>query len=44
MSTAPIDRTFYADPSGINALRRDARAHDPAALKNLEFARSQLRR
>lgn len=33
MSTAPIDRTFYADPSGINALRRDARAHDPAALK-----------
>jgi flagellar protein FlgJ len=33
MATAPIDRTFYADPSGLNALRHDARAQDPQALK-----------
>ena len=33
MSTAPIDRSFYADPQGVNALRRDARANDPEAVK-----------
>ena len=33
MSTAPIDSSFYADPQGVNALRRDARANDPEAIK-----------
>jgi len=31
--TAPISNTFYADPNGIAALRKDAKANDPAALK-----------
>ena len=33
MATSPIDSSFYADPQGVNALRRDARANDPAAVK-----------
>jgi flagellar protein FlgJ len=31
--TAPINNTFYADPQGLTALRNDAKARDPAALK-----------
>ncbi|HVF16062.1 MAG TPA: flagellar assembly peptidoglycan hydrolase FlgJ [Steroidobacteraceae bacterium] len=31
--TAPINNTFYADPQGLTALRNDAKAQDPAALK-----------
>ena len=31
--TAPINNTFYADPQGLTALRNDARAQDPNALK-----------
>jgi len=31
--TAPINNTFFADPQGLNALRADAKAQDPAALK-----------
>ncbi len=31
--TAPINNNFYADPQGLNALRNDARAQDPGALK-----------
>jgi peptidoglycan hydrolase FlgJ len=31
--TAPINNTFYADPQGLTALRKDAKAQDPAALK-----------
>jgi len=31
--TAPINNTFYADPQGLAALRSDAKAQDPSALK-----------
>jgi flagellar protein FlgJ len=31
--TAPINNTFFADPQGLTALRNDAKAQDPAALK-----------
>jgi len=31
--TAPINNSFYADPQGLTALRADAKAQDPAALK-----------
>jgi len=31
--TAPINNTFYADPQGLAALHRDAKAQDPSALK-----------
>lgn len=31
--TAPINNTFYADPQGLTALRNDAKAQDPSALK-----------
>jgi peptidoglycan hydrolase FlgJ len=31
--TAPINNTFYADPQGLSALRNDAKAQDPSALK-----------
>jgi flagellar protein FlgJ len=32
--TLPVDRTsFYADPTTLSSLKRDARAQDPAALK-----------
>jgi flagellar protein FlgJ len=31
--TAPINNTFFADPQGLTALRADAKAQDPAALK-----------
>jgi flagellar protein FlgJ len=31
--TAPINNTFFADPQGLNAIRQDAKAQDPAALK-----------
>jgi peptidoglycan hydrolase FlgJ len=31
--TAPINNTFYADPQGLSTLRNDAKAQDPAALK-----------
>jgi flagellar protein FlgJ len=31
--TAPIDNSFYADLKGLNTLRNDAKAQDPAALK-----------
>jgi flagellar protein FlgJ len=31
--TAPIDNSFYADLRGLNTLRNDAKAQDPAALK-----------
>lgn len=31
--TAPVNNTFYADPTGLAALRSDARANDPAALR-----------
>lgn len=31
--TAPINNSFYADPQGLSALRSDAKAQDPAALK-----------
>lgn len=31
--TAPINNTFFADPQGLSALRNDAKAQDPAALK-----------
>jgi flagellar protein FlgJ len=33
--TAPINNTFFADPQGLNALRNDAKAQDPAALKEV---------
>jgi len=33
MSTAPVSNTFYADPKGLGALRHDARAQTPAAIK-----------
>ena len=33
MSTAPVNNTFYADPKGLGALRHDARAQTPAAIK-----------
>jgi len=33
MSIAPLDNSFYADPQGTSALRRDARANDPEAIK-----------
>ncbi len=31
--TAPVDASFYADPQGLAALRRDAKQADPAALR-----------
>lgn len=31
--TAPIDNSFFADFKGLNALRNEAKAEDPAALK-----------
>jgi flagellar protein FlgJ len=31
--TAPINNTFFADPQGLNAIRQDAKAQNPAALK-----------
>ena len=31
--TAPISTSFYADPQGLADLRSNARANDPAALK-----------
>lgn len=31
--TAPIHNTFFADPQGLNALRNDAKAQAPSALK-----------
>jgi peptidoglycan hydrolase FlgJ len=31
--TAPINNTFFADPQGLNALRNDAKAQQPSALK-----------
>jgi flagellar protein FlgJ len=31
--TAPINNTFFADPQALTALRNDAKAQDPAALK-----------
>jgi len=31
--TAPINNTFFADPQGLSALRNDAKAQDPSALK-----------
>lgn len=31
--TAPINNAFFADPQGLAALRTDAKAQDPAALK-----------
>ena len=31
--TSPINNTFFADPQGLNAIRQDAKAQDPAALK-----------
>ncbi len=31
--TAPIHNTFFADREGLNAIRKDAKAQDPAALK-----------
>lgn len=31
--TAPINNSFYADPQGLAALRNDAKAQDPGALK-----------
>jgi flagellar protein FlgJ len=31
--TAPINNSFYADPKGLNALRSDAKAQAPDALK-----------
>jgi peptidoglycan hydrolase FlgJ len=31
--TVPINNTFYADPQGLTALRNDAKAQDPTALK-----------
>lgn len=31
--TAPINNSFYADPKGLNALRSDAKAQTPDALK-----------
>lgn len=31
--TAPINNTFHADPNGMAALRSDARANDPKALR-----------
>jgi flagellar protein FlgJ len=33
--TAPIDSSFYADPQGLTALRRDARAQSPEALREV---------
>ena len=33
--TAPVNSTFYADPNGLTALKSDARAQDPAALKEV---------
>ena len=33
--TAPINNSFYADPQGLAALRNDAKAQDPAALKEV---------
>lgn len=33
--TAPVNPTFYADPNGLTALKSDARAQDPAALKEV---------
>ena len=33
MSTAPIDRSFYADPQGLSALRQDAKTQSPSALR-----------
>jgi peptidoglycan hydrolase FlgJ len=32
--TAPINNTFFADPQGLNALRNDAKAQQPTALKD----------
>lgn len=31
--TAPINNSFFADPQGLNALRSDAKAQSPSALK-----------
>jgi flagellar protein FlgJ len=33
MASAPVDASFYADPQGLAALKRDARAQDPQALR-----------
>jgi flagellar protein FlgJ len=33
--TAPISAPFYADPNGLTALKTDARAKDPSALKQV---------
>jgi flagellar protein FlgJ len=33
MSTAPIDNSFYADPQGLAALKRDAHAQAPDAVR-----------
>ena len=33
--TAPIDSSFSADPQGLTALRRDARAQTPESLREV---------
>ena len=33
--TAPINPTFYADPGALTSLKNDAKAQDPAALKEV---------
>ena len=33
MAIAPVDNSFYADPQGLNALKRDAHAQTPSALR-----------
>lgn len=33
MTTTPINPAFYADPAALTSLKRDAKAQDPAALK-----------
>lgn len=33
--TAPVDTSFYADPQGLHALRREAKAQSPEALREV---------
>jgi peptidoglycan hydrolase FlgJ len=33
MAITPVDNSFYADPQGLNALKRDAHAQAPSALR-----------